>query len=131
MNKKVELDDRSKYLQGHPVNLTVNQKFRILLKYLKEQFPPEHEVRVKRLSSNVLGPDAPYGTCQLVNSSKPKSKRYFLICVRKADPWNIQVDTLLHEWAHALTWYQLPDGKDHGDQFARKYGVLYRAFIED
>lgn len=125
------VDDRSKYLQGHPHNLTVAQRFRILLKYLREQFPAAHPIKVKRLNASTLGPDAPYGTCHLVNSDKPKDKRYFIICVRKTDPWGIQMDTILHEWAHALTWYQLPDGKDHGDVFARKYGVLYRAFIED
>lgn len=124
-------DSRRKYLQGYPINLTVAQKFRILLVRLRKEFPPEHPVRVRRLNKDMLGPDAPFGVCGLSNQYKPKSQRYFLIWIRNSDSWNVQSDTLIHEWAHTLTWFQLPNGKDHGDLFARKYGVLYRAYIED
>ena len=126
-----EIDNRRKYLHGSPTHLTVNQQFSLILRMLRQQFPPEHPVRVRRLNRDLMGPDAPFGLCSLVNLQKPKSERYFVICLRKTDPWNVQMDTLLHEWAHCLTWYQLEDGKDHGDAFARKHGVLYREFIED
>ena len=130
MTDEIE-DNRRKYLQGQPSNLTVAQQFRILLRRLRLDFPPEHPVRVRRLNRDMLGADAPYGLCGLSNQGKPKAERYFVIWVRNSDPWNVQSDTLIHEWAHCLTWYQMADGKDHGDLFARKYGVLYRAYIED
>ncbi len=124
-------DLRAKYLQGLPRNLTVTQKFRLLVNRLKTEFPPEHPVRVRRCKRDLMGPDAPFGTCHLANQSKVKNQRYFVITIRMTDPWNIQCDTLIHEWAHSLTWYELPNGKDHGDLFARKQGVLYREYIED
>lgn len=124
-------DGRVKFLHGQPKNLTVDQKFRLILRLLRERFPTDLPVRVRRVTKEIMGADTPYGICSLVNASKPKSKRYYLILINKQHPWSQQCETILHEWAHALTWYQLEDGKDHGDIFARKYGVLYREFIED
>jgi len=127
-----KIDDRRKYLQGQPAHMTVSQQFRLLLNMLKKDFPPEHPIKVRRVNKESLSSDTPlFGTCSLVNQNKPKAKRYFVITLCKTNPWSVQTDTLLHEWAHALTWYQLVDGKDHGDVFARKYGVLYREYIED
>lgn len=123
-------DDRCKFLHGQPL-LTVEKQFRLLLRLLRNQYPPEHPVRVRRVDRDLMGHDAPLGMCGLANQHKPKSERYFTIWIRKGDPWSTQRDTLIHEWAHALTWYQLPEGKDHGDLFARKYGILYRTFVED
>lgn len=126
-----EEDNRCKYLHGQPPGLTVDRQFRILLRMLREKYPPDHPVRVRRVVLPASGPKACQGSCGVANSDKPKSERYFVIWIRISDPWSTQRDTLIHEWAHALTWYQLGEGKDHGDIFARKYGVLYREFIED
>lgn len=126
-----EIDDsRCKFLHGHPV-LGVDQQFRLLLRLLREKYSPELPVKVRRVPLPATGPKACQGLCGIANSDKSKSKQYFVIWIRKSDPWATQRDTLIHEWAHALTWFQLPDGKDHGDVFARKYGVLYREFVED
>ncbi len=129
MTEEVQ-DERCKYMHGQST-LTVDQQFRLLLRLLREQHAPEHPVKVRRVAFPSAGPKALQGMCSIANSEKPRSERYFVISIRKSDPWNTQRDTLIHEWAHALTWYQLEPGKDHGDAFARKYGVLYRAYIED
>ncbi len=129
MTEHVE-DERCKYMHGQPT-LNVEQQFRLLLGMLRKDFPPEYPVRVRRVPLATTGPKACQGMCGVANSDKPKAERYFIIWLRKSDPWATQRDTLIHEWAHALTWFQLGDGKDHGDIFARKYGVLYRAYIED
>lgn len=129
MTEEIE-DSRCKFLHGQPA-LGVEQQFRLLLRLLREKYPPEFPVKVRRVNLPSTGPKACQGMCGLANTDKPKSQRYFVIWLRKSDAWATQRDTLIHEWAHALTWFQLPDGKDHGDVFARKYGVLYREFIED
>ena len=129
MTELVE-DARCKYMHGQPT-LTVERQFRLLLRLLRRDFPPEHPIRVRRVVLPTTGREAYQGQCGLSNQDKPKSERYFTIWLRKSDPWATQRDALLHEWAHALTWYQLAEGKDHGDVFARKQGVLYRAYIED
>ena len=117
-------------MHGQPT-LNVELQFRLLLRMLRKDFPPDYPVQVRRVTLPTTGPKACQGMCGVANSDKPKAERYFTIWLRKSDPWATQRDTLIHEWAHALTWFQLGEGKDHGDVFARKYGVLYRAYIED
>lgn len=129
MTEQVE-DVRFKFLYGQP-QLTVDKQFRLLLSLLRKNNAPEHPVRVRRIDMIASGKDANRGLCHLANQHKPRSERYFIITIRKNDPWSTQIDSIIHEWAHTLTWYQTIEGKDHPDTFARKYGVLYRAYIED
>ena len=125
MTEQIE-DERCKYMHGQQ-KLSVEQQFHLLLRMLRRDFPTKYPVKVRRvILSKTLR-----GVCSVANSDKPKDRRYFAILLCKSDPWATQRDTLIHEWAHALTWFQLGEGKDHGDLFARKYGVLYRALIED
>jgi len=124
-------DQRAKYLHGCPKKLTVDQKFRRILRLLRQDYPADYPIRVRRVENPLVGPDAPYGDCGLINSDKPKNKRYYLIRLAKSNTWKQQFETLLHEWAHCLTWHLVENHKDHGDIFHRKYGVLYRAYIED
>ena len=123
-------DDRAKYLLGQPKDLSVNQKFRLILRLLRADFPANMPIKVRRLTSEVIKRKV-FGWCSLVNSDGPKAKKYFLITVNKSFSWAQQFDTILHEWAHALTWNEVEQGKDHSDLFARAYGKLYRVYIED
>lgn len=125
-------DQRVKFLQGHPRGLTDYQKFRLLLKKLRKRFPPRYPVRVRRPSGKSLkGQDAPYGVCWLSNDNKSPEDRYFTIYISCKYPIETQIDTLLHEWAHALTWFKCKPGQDHGDPWSEAYGKLYREYIED
>lgn len=126
-----EEDARCKYLHGHPKNMKVEQKFRLILRLLRKDFPPNLLVKVRRVEKEILGSDAPYGICWLSNPNKPLSEQYYSILISKRYPWTQQFDTLLHEWAHCLTWHLIDDDAHHGDAFHRKYGVLYRHYIED
>ena len=123
-------DERAKYLVGHSKTLSVDQKFRLILRLLRVDFPAEFPIRVRRQTSEQIKRKI-FGWCSLVNDSKPKAERYFLITVNKSCSWSQQFDTIIHEWAHALTWDEVEQGKDHSDLFARAYGKLYRAYIED
>jgi hypothetical protein len=75
--------------------------------------------------------DAPFGYCSLANADAPRgdNRRYFLIELCRGVNWDQMFHTLIHEWAHALTWGR--EDKDHGDLFSRALGNLYRAFVED
>jgi hypothetical protein len=133
--RKMDEDLRCKYLQGQPYDLTVEKKFRLALKLLRENFPPEYPVKIRRRPTEIMKrggyKDAPWGYCSLVNADTPKSdgRRYFLIELHKGASWNKMFDTLIHEWAHAITWQK--ESKDHGDLFARAYGNIYRFMVED
>lgn len=124
-------NDCVKYLQNQPKNLTIDQKFRLILRLLRKRFPPDYPVRVRRVGRNLIGPDQPFGICWLVNADKPKHKRYYKILINKHHPWKMQFETILHEWAHTLAFHLIENGRDHGDIFHRYFGNLYRAFIED
>ncbi len=129
-------DLRAKYLLGQPKDLTVDQKFRLTLRLLRKQFPIECPVRVRRRTSEQMAyggrlQDAPHGYCSVANadSTDKDRKPYFVIELRKDVSWEQMFHTLLHEWAHALTWQR--EAKDHGDLFSRALGNLYRALVED
>lgn len=128
-------DDRCKYLHGQPKKLTVDEKFRLILRMLRADFPAEHPVKVRRHPDEILKrggyKDAPYGWCSLVNQAKPKSERYFLIEINRSMPWRSQFETILHEWTHALTWEEVVEGQGHSDIFHRRFGMLYRQYVED
>ncbi len=130
-----EEDKRSKYLHGQPQKLSVDHKFRLILKLLRADFPAEYPVRVRRHPGEILKrgghKDSPCGWCSLVNQDKPKSERYFLIEINRSMPWRNQFETILHEWSHALAWEEGAEGRDHSDIFHRKFGVLYREYVED
>jgi len=130
---------RVKYLQGRSQDLTVDQKFRLIIRLLREQFPPEYPIRVRRVDNEIMmrggysATNTPCGNCGVANENIPKSenRRYFLIQLNRSTDWSTMFDTLLHEWAHTLTWHLVQDHKAHGDIFHRHYGNLYRAFVED
>lgn len=126
-----EDDARCKYLHDQPCKSSVDEKFRLILRLLRQDFPPEYPVKVHRVTKPLTGPDAPYGDCSLVNQNGLKDKRYFLIRISKTIIWTQQFETILHEWAHCLTWHLVDGSRAHSDVFHRKYGVLYRKYIED
>ena len=124
-------NDRVKFLIGQPLYLSNYQKFRLLLKLLRKDFPTKYPVKVRRVSKKVMGDDAPFGICWLVNEYKERDKRYFQILISNKYDIGIQLDTLIHEWAHAKTWFDVKDNKFHSKPWTDMYGRLYRKYIED
>ena len=127
-----ENDNRVKYLQGQPIGLTPVQKFNLVKKVLKSEFPTEYPMRVRRLNRDDPGLKRlnAVGYTWLANAAKPRDRRYFIIGIYKGMSLDQQIHTLVHEWAHALTW-DLPESKSHGKQWADVYGRIYRRIIED
>jgi len=128
MGKEQE-DLRCKYLLDQPKDITVEQKFRLILRRLRADFPPSLPVKVRRVEKDLMGPDSPHGMIYLVNEGKPTA--YYKILINKKYPWTQQFDTIMHEWSHALTWHLVDKGASHGDSFHRSFGNLYRAYVED
>ena len=54
--------------------------------------------------------------------------RRFLVRIDSRLTWIEGLDTLLHEWAHVLSWHNEPH---HSDEWALAYGRIYRAWHED
>lgn len=99
----------------------MNKQLRSAVSRLRRTAPPLLPVRVyiRHLVNE-------YGTCQLKVDSSGRPLRFVICLAHGMTPYLEQL-TLLHEWAHALTW-QEGDGQpeDHGAGWALAYGRLYQ-----
>ena len=98
----------------------LNRGFRTIT-WLRRTFPPPHPVRVRRLCM-------PKGE-KLCGDTWLGVGMRFAIRVERRQSWALALDTLLHEWAHTLTWH----GNDtdwHGAEWGLQYARIYRAFLE-
>ena len=90
-------------------------------KQLREQLPSGHKVHV-RLKENY----GSYGTCQFMDD--PKDPR-FAIVIRKSGAAERDVHTLLHEYAHVLSWFC--ETAHHGTAWQTAYGRVYRWYEKE
>lgn len=91
------------------------------LRNLKRDFPLQHPVKV-RTYKNYVDAD---GKTRLYGTTSFRNGVFVIELLRHRDP-SIIVDTLWHEWAHALIW----DEHDfsHGREFWQTYGKIYRKY---
>jgi len=54
---------------------------------------------------------------------------HFRIRINRDLGWALAVDTLLHEWAHLLCWFNCPEDEPHGPEWGIAYARVYRAYI--
>jgi len=103
--------------------INVEKKWKLLVAWLKENFPPQHPVRVLRVSKERLPGDFADG--DLIKGT-------FRIRIMRNASFQIKVDSLLHEWAHLLTWYN--DTKGDEDPHFAEWGVaqarIYRRYCK-
>lgn len=88
---------------------------------LRRQCMPAHPVHVRRVQLQ-----GEWGHCWL---RKRKHRKVFLIAIDSRMPDQLALETLVHEWAHALSWYE--PGTDHSVAWGRAYARCYRAVIEE
>ncbi len=92
------------------------------LRLLKRDFPTSKPVRVRTSPDLHSEDDKVFGTCRLMDG-------YFLISLDRNHVESVVIDTLFHEWVHALLW---PRCKfRHTKRFWDQYGEIYRKYIDD
>jgi hypothetical protein len=94
--------------------LTKKTKWRKVTNWLRREFPLSR-VRVRQMDMENQA------ECEYVNHR-------FEIVIQKKQCFNLRLDALLHEWAHALTWHG-NDTDDHGSEWGLAYAMLYRAWL--
>lgn len=99
--------------------MNTTTKWRRMLRWLRDAHPARHPVRVERRPRTQRKKEL-CGYCEFRDK--------FYIFVDRRQVWALQIDTLLHEWAHALTWHG-NDDDDHGPEWGLAYAKLYRAFL--
>jgi hypothetical protein len=78
---------------------------------------PTISVSVRRLSL----PDSLCGDCR----RKPD---HFLIRVNRKKPEQVQLDTLVHEFAHAIAFLEWEETHAHGSQWAQAHLQCYHVY---
>ena len=53
---------------------------------------------------------------------------YFRIRIDRSRPEQVQVDTLVHEFAHAIAYLEWENTWDHGPEFGVAYADCYRIY---
>lgn len=98
------------------MTLTTAQKWLRTINWLRREFPSRYPVRIR---SRILSGCS--GDCSFEN-------RRFYIRIDSTKEYSEKIDTLLHEYAHALTWFGAGRAEDHSDEWGLWYAKLYRAW---
>lgn len=101
--------------------MTTAQKWLKLIAWLRRNFPIDDfpvTIRSKPLKN--------YCGSAVLN----KNVR-FDILIHRNQCFTLRVDTLIHEWAHALTWFGAETHhEDHSAEWGIQYAKIYRTYYE-
>lgn len=97
------------------------KRVRQVVRALKRDFPLDRPVCVRTFAELYDGPHRLYGTCHLRPSG-------FAICLARNDDVSVMIDTLWHEWTHALLWPRCR--YRHSRDFWNQYGEIYRKYLD-
>lgn len=88
-------------------------------------FPTKHPVAVEW--SKAIG--GYLGLCQLQQHERTRKQRY-LVQLRPRLNLQVALDTMIHEWAHALTMSGMMESEDvHSSRFYDVLGQIERAWL--
>ena len=112
--------------------LTVKQKWERTKRWLRSRYPVWQPTRIVLMALR----DA-HGETELIggNSSLmsrpmgPRGQGRFVIRIRRDQSHTMRIDSLLHEWAHVLTWFGL-DEDDHAEEWGLAHSRIYRAWCD-
>jgi len=104
------------------MRLTQEQRLRKTIRWLRKTFVPEKPF---------------YGACVYTEQRPLKNLcgdcsnkgGWFLIRINKKSSYQVKLDTLLHEWAHALTWFE-HKYEEHPNVWGEAYARIYRAWLK-
>ena len=107
------------------MRLTVDQRWRKTLVWLRRSFPVGFPVSVRRETKIIVEGVACEGASW-------KYKNRGQIRLRRSQCWGLLVDALIHEWAHLATYngHDSRVGEIHGGDWGLMYARIYRAHIE-
>lgn len=100
------------------VKLTTTQKWLRTIAWLRRNFPAQKPVLVR---SVILKRD---------NGDTDYIKRKFVIRIHPKQSINLRLDSLLHEWAHCLTWFGAETDEDHSSEWGITYAKILRTWLE-
>ena len=112
-----------------------------LQRWLEEHYPTAYPVEVKWVAKIPVEKED-----EESYTARERERGYYGYCVRDGKKYVIKLslrrcrtlaeatETLMHEWAHALTWGLEAQNKhrksDHDDPYWLEYGRIYRHYVE-
>ncbi len=101
------------------MKLTRPELWRKLIYWLRSTFPhPDRDITVRAVNI----PDKYWdstGYTDIINGN-------FRIVIHKKSVFATRIDTLIHEWAHTLTWNS---EEDHNYKWGIAYSKIYRGYL--
>ena len=100
------------------MKLTNLQKWLRTIAWLRRTFPTQYPVTVQ-------------STRKIQNLGEIVfiGKR-FLIRIKRDKPIDMRIGALLHEWAHALTWFGAQANEDHSAEWGLAHTSIYDAWLK-
>ena len=104
--------------------MTTTQKWTMLIAWLRRNFPTRARVRIRSIH-NIKWQGEILFVGTNINTG------IFKLTINRKQSFNLRVDALIHEWAHALTWFGAETHlDDHSSEWGITYARIYRTFIE-
>lgn len=100
---------------------------RSMAAWLRKEFPPKRPVVLhfrRAYDHERKSYTSMFGYC----SWSSKKKRWVIVISEGIMSLQLGIDTLMHEWAHALAPGDIDTA--HHDSWSRAYGRIYRAFYD-
>jgi len=103
--------------------MTNNERWRRVVGWLRKVHPPHLPITVHQVEPETI--DKKYGHTWLDDDAG-----YLRIEINKRKWFGQKLDTVLHEWAHALTWFGAETNyEDHSAEWGIAYAKVYRTFL--
>ena len=93
------------------MKLTEARKWRRTLAWLRRAFPLQSPATVQSRPLKKV-----HGDTEFVKSR-------FYIRIDSSASLDVKLDTIMHEWAHALTWFGAEQAEDHSDEWGLAFQV--------
>lgn len=102
------------------MKLTTKQKWIKTIAWLRRNFPVEYSVSVKSI---ILKKECGY--------TEFGAEGGFSVNINRKQSLALRIDTLIHEWAHVLSWFSAEALlEDHSGEWGLAYAKIYRTFVE-
>ena len=100
------------------MKLTNHQKWLRTIIWLKKAFPTQLPINIHtcKTEKDILGTT----TC---------TREKFIIKIHPGMNFSMKIDTLIHEWAHAISWFGAGHEEEHPDDWGLAYAKIYRTFL--
>lgn len=108
-----------------------HNSFKKTLSILKSKLPPAYPVTIDYVSS--FDKVGEFGSTY-IKTSKSSGRKKFIITVDTSQCEDMAIETLMHEWAHMISWsvgHNWQDWMDdHGPEFGVAYSRVYQVLMD-